>query len=162
MEDGHWNICVVDHEDHIHIRINVNDDEASEWVRIPAPWELAKTLLPASTNVHMHEAEAEGCSERLIHAIPQMVWGQNPFPSTATSSILKSRATSHQEDTCAICFEHFSPGDEVKLLPCSHRYHSTCVATWLEQHDSCPTCRLKITQQVVDQALQELSLATGG
>jgi Ring finger domain len=40
---------------------------------------------------------------------------------------------------CSICDEEFQSGDDVRLLPCYHGYHPTCVDPWLlERSVTCP------------------------
>ncbi|KAM3139735.1 hypothetical protein pb186bvf_008193 [Paramecium bursaria] len=49
---------------------------------------------------------------------------------------------------CSVCQEHFQLNDKLTLLPCTHRYHTECIKTWLlEQTDFCPICRTKIFQE---------------
>ena len=40
---------------------------------------------------------------------------------------------SHQENNlgCSICTEDFNRGEEVRVLPCSHKFHPECVDPWL-------------------------------
>lgn len=45
---------------------------------------------------------------------------------------------------CPICITGFDDGDEVAELPCGHRYHRECIASWLCGHDTCPTCRARV------------------
>ena len=46
---------------------------------------------------------------------------------------------------CSICLESLKPQDRsappVKVLQCSHVFHSSCIADWFERHELCPTCR---------------------
>lgn len=43
---------------------------------------------------------------------------------------------------CTICFEDFSPEDDVRILRCLHYYHPTCIDRWLIGHSKkCPCCR---------------------
>lgn len=42
---------------------------------------------------------------------------------------------------CIICMEDFEPGVGGKKVPCGHVFHSSCIAQWLSDHNSCPLCR---------------------
>ena len=42
------------------------------------------------------------------------------------------------EDFCLICRDRMNVG---KKLPCSHVFHESCILSWLEQQNTCPTCR---------------------
>ena len=44
-------------------------------------------------------------------------------------------------ETCAVCFEPVPLGAPALGLPCSHVFHQACAAPWIEQHNTCPTCR---------------------
>ncbi|VDK88629.1 unnamed protein product, partial [Onchocerca ochengi] len=44
-------------------------------------------------------------------------------------------------DCCAICWEKM---ESARKLPCSHFFHEWCLRNWLEQDNSCPTCRLAL------------------
>ncbi|KAM3722101.1 E3 ubiquitin-protein ligase AMFR [Dirofilaria immitis] len=44
-------------------------------------------------------------------------------------------------DWCAICWEQM---DSARKLPCNHFFHEWCLRNWLEQDNSCPTCRLSL------------------
>ena len=44
-------------------------------------------------------------------------------------------------DTCVICLEEFSPGQQIKLLPCKHGFHGECIDPWLsERSDQVCVC----------------------
>ncbi|KAI5168380.1 hypothetical protein PAEPH01_0077 [Pancytospora epiphaga] len=47
--------------------------------------------------------------------------------------------------SCMICIETFTDEDSVRMLPCSHVYHSRCIDIWLIGHlNRCPYCRQEV------------------
>ncbi|XP_063076609.1 E3 ubiquitin-protein ligase RNF126-A-like isoform X2 [Engraulis encrasicolus] len=46
---------------------------------------------------------------------------------------------------CSVCREDFKRGESARRLPCTHTFHSSCIVTWLEQHDTCPVCRKSLS-----------------
>jgi hypothetical protein len=49
------------------------------------------------------------------------------------------------DNQCSICMEGFTEGDILRVLPCSHEFHSACVVHWLKIRKNCPLCRTEIT-----------------
>ena len=45
--------------------------------------------------------------------------------------------------TCAICIENYKSGDELRSLPCEHKFHKECVDNWLVVKNNCPVCKRK-------------------
>uniref|UniRef100_A0A8C4QDX9 RING-type E3 ubiquitin transferase n=1 Tax=Eptatretus burgeri TaxID=7764 RepID=A0A8C4QDX9_EPTBU len=45
---------------------------------------------------------------------------------------------------CAICLEHYTDGEEVRVVSCRHKFHRRCVDPWLLRQRSCPRCRYTI------------------
>lgn len=44
-------------------------------------------------------------------------------------------------DHCSICVDEYRRGERVRVLTCSHIFHSECIDPWLEHHSCCPICR---------------------
>jgi hypothetical protein len=54
----------------------------------------------------------------------------------------RSESGSTQGDSqCMICFEGFTSGQQLRILPCMHKYHSACIDPWLRQNSLCPICK---------------------
>uniref|UniRef100_A0A8C0XM83 RING-type domain-containing protein n=1 Tax=Castor canadensis TaxID=51338 RepID=A0A8C0XM83_CASCN len=47
-------------------------------------------------------------------------------------------------DHCAVCIESYKQNDVVRILPCKHVFHKSCVDPWLSEHCTCPMCKLNI------------------
>lgn len=46
---------------------------------------------------------------------------------------------------CVICLSEFSLGETIKLLPCTHMFHSKCIERWLNEYKmNCPSCRFSL------------------
>ncbi|XP_051888072.1 E3 ubiquitin-protein ligase znrf3 isoform X2 [Pristis pectinata] len=61
----------------------------------------------------------------------------------SASDTLSSSSTSD----CAICLEKYVDGEELRVIPCTHRFHKKCVDPWLLQHHTCPHCRHNIIER---------------
>ncbi|KAK3988128.1 hypothetical protein QBC44DRAFT_309664 [Cladorrhinum sp. PSN332] len=88
-------------------------------------------------------------------AVPQDVASQ---PSGAVapglSSIKENDDTiqdsrpSEEHLGCPICTEDFTVGEDVRVLPCDHKFHPACIDPWLVNvSGTCPLCRLDLRAQ---------------
>lgn len=53
---------------------------------------------------------------------------------------------------CAVCLDECDVGAEVKEMPCNHKFHSSCIVSWLDLHSSCPVCRYQLDSKLVSEA----------
>jgi Ring finger domain len=78
-------------------------------------------------------------------------------PSDATTAPQKAAETSSTNPTplppqetdsslgCSICTEDFTLGEELRVLPCNHKFHPLCVDPWLlNVSGTCPLCRIDL------------------
>ncbi|KAI9700774.1 MAG: hypothetical protein M1836_002143 [Candelina mexicana] len=46
---------------------------------------------------------------------------------------------------CSICTEDFVKGENIRLLPCNHKFHPVCIDPWLlNVSGTCPLCRVDL------------------
>ncbi|XP_026105196.1 RING finger protein 150-like [Carassius auratus] len=54
------------------------------------------------------------------------------------------KETESDFDNCAVCIKDYKPNDVVRILPCRHVFHKNCVDPWLQDHRTCPMCKMNI------------------
>lgn len=52
-------------------------------------------------------------------------------------------------DVCPICLGDLEEGEPMKVLPCAHYFHPSCIDEWLVAHNSCPMCKRKVVKDVL-------------
>eukprot|EP00914_Ancora_sagittata_P016361 GHVO01032578.1.p1 GENE.GHVO01032578.1~~GHVO01032578.1.p1 ORF type:complete len:200 (+),score=5.50 GHVO01032578.1:102-701(+) len=57
----------------------------------------------------------------------------------------KAPANTADRRECMICCQDVVEDDKIKWLPCFHRFHLTCIDSWLATKGACPACRLRVT-----------------
>ncbi|KAI9098544.1 hypothetical protein K1719_025169 [Acacia pycnantha] len=71
-----------------------------------------------------------GMSRHLVNEIPSLIFNSSALEDGSTST------------TCAICLDDYSIGDKLRILPCLHNFHASCVDKWLTLRRSfCPICK---------------------
>lgn len=60
----------------------------------------------------------------------------------------KSSPAGDEHLGCTICTEDFTVGEDVRVLPCDHKFHPACIDPWLVNvSGTCPLCRLDLRPQ---------------
>ena len=47
------------------------------------------------------------------------------------------------KDICCICLDKLN--NNIKILPCDHKYHIDCLNLWIRSNPTCPICRASIS-----------------
>ncbi|KAA8546310.1 hypothetical protein F0562_002951 [Nyssa sinensis] len=90
-----------------------------------------------------HIREFHGMSGRLVKAMPSLIF----------TAVLEDNCTSR---TCAICLEDYSIGEKLRILPCHHKFHATCVDAWLTMWRTfCPVCKRDARTNTADPPASE-------
>ena len=79
----------------------------------------------------------------------------NPDPTPAAAAAAAGEAVEAKPNvpavaaqdfpSCSICTEDFTLGEELRVLPCNHKFHPLCVDPWLLNiSGTCPLCRIDL------------------
>jgi len=92
-------------------------------------------------------------------ALFDLLGGLEHVPRGVDSAVVNANTTTliHQasaversggalQSQCSVCLEQFKQGEELRMLPCMHRYHRVCIDRWLAQNAACPVCKHEITR----------------
>ncbi|KAK0613801.1 hypothetical protein B0T14DRAFT_438067 [Immersiella caudata] len=82
----------------------------------------------------------------MIMENPTMTAVGGQVPGTSTHVCDGTGSGPHNEHLgCSICTEDFLVGEDVRVLPCDHKFHPTCIDPWLiNVSGTCPLCRLDL------------------
>ncbi|KAI1354316.1 hypothetical protein F5Y01DRAFT_12875 [Xylaria sp. FL0043] len=72
--------------------------------------------------------------------------GSASAPTNSTQDKTKKEPEPEEDHPgCSICTEDFTVGEDVRVLPCNHKFHPACVDPWLVNvSGTCPLCRLDL------------------
>ncbi|CAN6869993.1 hypothetical protein Bca4012_044898 [Brassica carinata] len=90
---------------------------------------LASSLL--GYNMNMGSSD-RGASDDEIFSLPS--WKYKRIDDNAS-------APATDDPQCCICLAKYKDKDEVRELPCSHKFHLKCVDQWLRIISCCPLCK---------------------
>ncbi|KAI3983872.1 hypothetical protein MKX01_011580 [Papaver californicum] len=119
-------------------RTNTNpDDDTSARASISRIVMLAEALFEVLDEIHQQSVVLS--SRPSVSSI-----GSVPAPKEVVESMPVKIYTKSQNEAaqCYICLVEYEEGDCMRILPCHHEFHQTCVDKWLKEiHRVCPLCR---------------------
>jgi hypothetical protein len=66
-------------------------------------------------------------------------------PVVAASSASQDQPSQEEGLGCSICTDEFEKGQDIRVLPCNHKFHPDCVDPWLlNVSGTCPLCRVDL------------------
>lgn len=105
---------------------------------------LSQLLDPAAARMQrgVDRATLDASTTRMTYQCQTAAQARNQGSSCDQPSATCSQQ--QPDHRCAVCFEDFQAGEELRILPCLHRYHQACVDPWLRQNRTCPICKHSI------------------
>ncbi|KAL3844666.1 hypothetical protein ACJIZ3_002069 [Penstemon smallii] len=122
---------------------------ASSATTLLLPWILSATNSgPREIAVFLHQSTRsitviEGSLD-IESILYEFACKEGPLPASKASIDSLPRVQVLEPGLeCPICLSEYEvkEKEEVKEMPCRHRFHSGCIVKWLGIHGSCPVCR---------------------
>ena len=84
-----------------------------------------------------------GATVQDLETLPSKAFDPDTFPMSEDD----------KAPQCAICLSPYVAGEMVRELPCDsrHHFHKTCVDDWLKLNATCPVCRNRLFQPIVEE-----------
>jgi hypothetical protein len=82
-------------------------------------------------------------SPRAQHGATQEQIDRLPLHAITTDELGEHESTPGGAPTCNICLGPYEVNDEVRTVPCMHKFHRHCIDTWLRDRASCPVCKYR-------------------
>ncbi|KAF5742598.1 RING/U-box superfamily protein isoform 1 [Tripterygium wilfordii] len=80
--------------------------------------------------------------ERGLNGLEPVVYANFP-----TKKYSDSFFSSTEDTQCTVCLAEYQSEDLLRILPyCGHFFHVNCIDIWLQQHSTCPVCRISLRE----------------
>ncbi|TGJ85462.1 hypothetical protein E0Z10_g3319 [Xylaria hypoxylon] len=107
----------------------------------PQAQDASQGVTEGSANVATSESSSEAASNAISQHEPESA----SVPTSSTPDKAKEAEPEENPLGCSICTEDFTVGEDVRVLPCDHKFHPACVDPWLVNvSGTCPLCRLDL------------------
>lgn len=112
--------------------------------------------LPCVLIIFRFFAEPEGADDQVIRKLATRKFTVQRTDGNENENENETEETKNEDEdedndsqeapSCAICMQDYKEGDELRILPCKHEFHTGCVDKWLPMKKICPLCRHDITK----------------
>eukprot|EP00249_Psilotum_nudum_P023316 c28828_g1_i1 orf=672-1274(-) len=90
-------------------------------------------------NFRSRAEESYGMESHLVKAMASVIFNSADERNTIESA------------SCAICLENYIGGENLRILPCRHQYHASCIDPWLTiWRPFCPLCKRDVRTQYAE------------
>ncbi|GJN07029.1 hypothetical protein PR202_ga24818 [Eleusine coracana subsp. coracana] len=122
-------------------RIQHDEARVMEARRIRELWaEMQRFWLRSKAAIIMREARAR--ENRCFRGVSA---SDKAILALREPNLDKPAAAAGQD--CPVCFEDVKEGDMLRVMPCSHCFHMSCIYKWLRASGMCPCCRFKLPSE---------------
>ncbi|XP_031094361.1 E3 ubiquitin-protein ligase RNF38-like [Ipomoea triloba] len=96
-------------------------------------------ILNVHLSIQLEEVMEDSLDEQEDH--PGLLSEEVIMSLLGTSTFETSYHDDEDKDSCCICLDEFSTGDELGKINCEHKFHFMCIREWLKRNNICPICR---------------------
>merc|ERR1712046_230695 len=119
---------------------------------VPAPSRLHHRPHSARAGARGRDSESDGLLSYLTAVMAatdggaQLSTGDRSAPSVQQMQLrrldeMSANLVEDLADQCAICFDSQEVGQRCACLPCGHRFHTSCIRSWIMTSATCPLCK---------------------
>ncbi|KAJ4350179.1 uncharacterized protein N0V89_008800 [Didymosphaeria variabile] len=100
------------------------------------------TTAPTPTPAATEETQRETTREAGVDHAEGLDSGIAP---AAGAAVAAANTSAEEGLGCSICTDDFEKGQDIRVLPCNHKFHPECVDPWLlNVSGTCPLCRVDL------------------
>ena len=97
------------------------------------------------------QSRRRGLHPEIISTLPEKI-----YSSSENGNGTDDAGNGDENECCPICLVEYEEGDKLRVLPCGHSMHQSCVDAWLQNNPSCPSCRYSLSELVDDRPMLQL------
>ena len=69
----------------------------------------------------------------------------NPVDTEIVNNLIVNKQYDENKKECSICLDNIKIGEKYIILPCIHFFHENCIKKWMNEKNTCPLCKYKLT-----------------